>query len=221
MAKRESHLGSASLAGSQGADRPPDCYQIRQLIENWVLWRDSGDWDRLGSIWHPEGRMATTWFQASANDFIARSRLAWNAGMKVYHTLGGSSIDVRSSRAIAQTRMHITQRASVDGVMVDVDCLGRFWDAFERRGERWGLLLRQPIYELDRISSVDPQAGLALDPELLARFPEGYRHLAYVQTLLGFEINPNLPGTRGPEVEALQERGQRWLSGESTTCLGV
>jgi len=42
-----------------------------------------------------------------------------------------------------------------------------------------GLVLRQPIYEKDRLDPLDPSAKLALDAELLARFPEGYRHLAY------------------------------------------
>jgi len=44
------------------------------------------------------------------------------------------------------------------------------------------LLHRQPIYEKDRIDPVDPAARLELDAEALAKFPEGYRHLAYIQT---------------------------------------
>jgi hypothetical protein len=55
--------------------------EIRTLIENWVLWRDSGDWDRFATLWHPQGRMVTTWSQAvPAAEFIARSRRAWESG---------------------------------------------------------------------------------------------------------------------------------------------
>ena len=32
---------------------------IRELIENWTLWRDAGEWDRFATVWHPEGRMWT------------------------------------------------------------------------------------------------------------------------------------------------------------------
>ena len=196
-----------------------DRFEIRQLIDDWVLWRDAGEWDRFATIWHKEGRMNTTWSHASASDFIARSRTAWNAGIKVLHTLGGSSIDIQDARAIAQTKMQIIQRAPVHGVIVDVSCHGRFWDAFEKRDGRWGLLFRQPIYETDRMSPVDPAATLALEPDLLASFPEGYRHLAYLQTQLGFDVSKSLPGTRGPEMEKLQERGCRWLAGEDSACL--
>jgi len=47
---------------------------IRELIENWVLWRDAGDWDRFATVWHDDGWMTATWFQGSARDFIAVSR---------------------------------------------------------------------------------------------------------------------------------------------------
>ena len=85
-------------------------------------------------------------------------------------------------RAIAQTKMTISQRALVHGVLVDVVCTGRFYDFFEKRDGRWGLVLRQPIYEKDRMDPVDPAAKLQLTPELLNAFPEGYRHLAYLQS---------------------------------------
>ena len=73
------------------------------------------------------------------------------------------------------------QRGPVDGVLCDVACTGRFYDFFEQRDGRWGIVLRQPIYEKDRLDPVDPAASLTLDPDVLARFPEGYRYLAYLQ----------------------------------------
>ncbi len=190
-----------------------DRLEIRELLENWVIWRDSGDWDRFATVWHDGGKMNATWFQASAPDFIARSRKAFEAGMVGLHTLGGGSIDVVGSRAVAQTKMQILQRATVHDVVVDVSCNGRFVDALEKRDGRWGMLLRQPVYELDRIHLIDPSATLALDQNLLSSFPEGYRHLAYVQTKLGFDVSTTLPGTRGPGIEALMTRLRRWLNG--------
>ena len=74
-------------------------------------------------------------------------------------------------------------------------------------------MLRQPIYEKDRMDPVDPAARLELDPALLARFPEGYRHLAYLQTGIGYTVKPDMPGLKGPEVEALYARGRAWLEG--------
>jgi hypothetical protein len=75
-------------------------------------------------------------------------------------------------------------------------------------------VLRQPIYEQDRMTPVDPGARLELDAALLAEFPEGYRHLAYLQTRIGYDVKRDMPGLRGPEVEALYRSGADWLRGE-------
>ena len=187
---------------------------IRDLLECWVIWRDGGEWDRFATLWHPAGWMAATWFQAPAADFIARSRAAWEGGLCVYHLLGGSAIDLAGERAVAETRMQIIQRAPVHGVEADVTCLGRFCDALERVEGRWLLRVRQPVYELDWIRPVDPAATLTLDEDLLASFPVGYRHLAYLQTGLGFEVSRDLPGTRGPAIGAYRDKARRWLANE-------
>jgi hypothetical protein len=189
---------------------------IRALVENWAVWRDAGDWERFASCWHEDGFMMATWCQAPWRDFIAASRAGWEKGVSILHFLGGHSADLAGSRAIAQTKMTISQRAEVEGVRVDVVCTGRFYDFVEKRDGRWGVVLRQPIYEKDRMDPVDPGTLLTLDAELLARFPEGYRHLAYLQTRIGYEVKRDMPGLKGAEVEALYARGQHWLAGSAT-----
>jgi hypothetical protein len=74
---------------------------------------------------------------------------------------------------------------------------------------------RQPIYEKDRLDPVDPAASIKLDPSLLSQFPEGYRHLAYLQSKIGFKVKLGLPGLRGPEVEKLYIEGKAWLEGSA------
>jgi len=198
-------------------DTACDRRAIRELIENWVLWRDAGDWERFRTVWHDDGRMMATWFQGSADEFIRVSREGWERGVSILHFLGGSSIDVTGNRAVAQTKMTISQRGDVDGVLCDVVCTGRFYDFLEKRAERWGLVLRQPIYEKDRLDPVDPAARLELERALLDRFPPGYRHLAYIQTRIGYKVKPDMPGLKGREVEALYERGRSWLRGAPLT----
>lgn len=196
-----------------------DRVAIREAIENWMIWRDAGEWDRFATLWHPEGRMHTTWFQASGAEFAVRSRRAFETGVTVLHLMSGISIDVAGDRAISQTRSTIMQRGQIDGVEVDVSCHGRFWDAWQRVGDAWLLRLRQPIYEIDHLAPLEPDAVLHLDPTLLGSFPVGYRHLAYLQTKLGFDVIKSMPGTHGPEVAALRERGKAWLAGDDADCL--
>ena len=188
---------------------------IRQTVDDWVVWRDAGDWERFATVWHDDGWMTATWLQGSAEEFIQASREGFEKGVNILHFLGGWSCDISGTRAISQTKMTINQRAEVDGVLVDVVCTGRFYDFFEKRDGRWGIVRRQPIYEKDRLDPVDPAAVLKLDADLLGRFPEGYRHLAYLQSKNGFEVKLGLPGLRGPEVEKVYSDGEAWLAGSA------
>ena len=196
------------------ADIAADKITIRELVENWAVWRDARLWDRYRTVWHSDGRMMATWFQGSFEEFIKVNDEGWARGVRILHFLGGSSVDVAGDRAVADTKMTISQRAPVDGVVCDVVCTGRFYDFFARREGRWGMVLRQPIYEKDRLDPVDPAAKLVLDQKLLASFPkDGYRHLAYLQSRIGYKVKTDMPGMDGPELDALYARGERWLKG--------
>ena len=194
-----------------------DRLAIRELIENWVVWRDAGDWARFRTVWHDDGVMMATWFQGPAEEFIRVSREGWERGVSILHFLGGSSIDLAGSRAVGQTKMTISQRAVVEGVPSDIVCTGRFYDFLEKRDGRWGLVLRQPIYEKDRLDPLPQGAVPVLDEAVLRGFPEGYRHLAYAQQKIGYTVKRDMPGLKGPEVEALYRRGAQWLSGGPAT----
>mgnify|MGYP003584344936 FL=1 len=186
---------------------------IRRMIERWAVWRDAGDWERFATVWHPEGVMMATWFQGPYTEFIRVTKEGWAKGVSILHFLGGSAIEVAGERAIAQTKMTISQRGMVDGVLCDVVCTGRFYDFVEKHEGEWKLLHRQPIYEKDRIDPVDPAATVKLDADVLAGLPEGYRHLTYIQQRIGYTVKLDMPMLKGPAVEELSRRGARWLAG--------
>src|SRR5579872_6295008 len=171
-----------------GDQESEDRSAIVALVNNWAVWRDAGDWERFRTVWHADGRMNATWKQGTAEEFIKASIDGWNRGVSILHFLGGMSIDLEATRAIAQTKMTISQRGEVHGVLCDVVCTGRFYDFIEERDGRWGLVLRQLIYEKDRMDPVELATALHLDENVLAQFPEGYRHLAYMQTSIGFTV---------------------------------
>ncbi len=194
-----------------------DELRIRQTIERWAVWRDAGDWARFATVWHPEGRMEATWFQGPFADFIRVTQEGWAKGVSILHFLGGSAIEVNGERAIAQTKMTISQRGMVEGedgpVMCDVVCTGRFYDFMTKHEGEWKVLHRQPIYEKDRIDPLDSTAQLKLDAKVLASMPAGYRHLAYIQTRIGYTVKMDMPMLQGPVVDELYKRGARWLAG--------
>jgi hypothetical protein len=81
----------------------PDLYRadrvaIRDVIENWAIWRDAGDWERFATVWHDDGWMAATWFQGPASEFIKVSKEGWEKGVRIFalsrwpeHRSGGES----------------------------------------------------------------------------------------------------------------------------------
>jgi hypothetical protein len=190
---------------------------IQQLVDNWAIFSDSGNWSRFAECWHDDGFMCATWFQAPCADFIAARRKGFENGVSIIHFHGGFTCDIVGVRAVSQTKMTISQRAEVEGVLVDVTCTGRFYDFHEKRDGRWGMVRRQPIYEKDRMDPVDPRATLNLDTTLLQQFPAGYRHLAYLQSRLGYKVvKRGLPELRGQEVEKLYADGTSWLNGAAS-----
>ncbi len=196
-------------------DERGDRLAIRDVVENWVIARDSADWDLFRRQWHDDGYMMATWFQGPRDDFIRVSADGFAKGVNILHFTGASQATLAAdgTRAISQTRMTILQRGLVHGVLADVACTGRFYDFFAKRGGRWGIVLRQPIYEKDRLDPVTPGAVIEFDQDVLSAYPEGYRYLAYLQVQAGYPVKTDMPGLRGPEVEALYARGAAWLAG--------
>ena len=192
-----------------------DKLAIREVVENWVIARDSADWNLFREQWHDDGYMMATWFQGPRDDFMKVSQEGFAKGVNILHFTGASQAEVQGTRAISQTRMTILQRGLVHGVLADVACTGRFYDFFEKRQGKWAIVLRQPIYEKDRLDPVTPGETIEFDQDLLAKYPEGYRYLAYLQVQAGYPVKVDMPGLRGPAVEALYARGAAWLAGEN------
>src|ERR1044071_1586484 len=95
-------------------DVTDDRHTIRQLVEDWAVLRDARMWERFRTVWHEDGVMQATWFQGSCDAFIKVSEEGYQRGVRILHFLGGSTVDVAGNRAIAQTKMTISQRAKVE-----------------------------------------------------------------------------------------------------------
>ena len=191
-----------------------DVLAIRDLIERWVVYRDSLIWDKFREVWHPEGVMTATWSQGPFEEFIARTEVGVKNGLNILHILGGSAIEVNGNRAVSMTKVLISQRAELDGVMCDVNCHAKHYDLWEKRGGRWGLVYRGTIAEKDRADPVKSGETVTLDRSILEQFPVEYRHLAYLQTKIGYTVDKDCPRMSGGKtLEALYQKGADWLAG--------
>lgn len=182
---------------------------ITEAVQNWAFARDFGDWDRLRQVFHPDGVMTSTRFTGPAEAFIANA--AKNKTSRSTHFMGGTSVRLNGNKAIAESRMILLSRTTLDGTEVDVTCYGRFYDRFAKHEAAWRILRRNAIYEKDRIEPVRPGVPLRLDEAELGRFPEGYRYLAYVQSKSGSTVDLGLPTPRSAALEQLYREGIAWL----------
>jgi hypothetical protein len=193
-----------------------DRLAIRELVDNWMMWRDARIWEPIPALFHEGGRLMTTWGgQSTQDEFAVAAQAGFERGDRMLHSNGGTTVEVVGHRGVSQTKLRIMQRGVLEGVLCDVTCIGRDYDFVEKRDGRWGFILRQPIYERDFVEPVDPSLSVHLDQERLARYPEGYARLAYLQESLGYRIIPTMPVHTGPDLEALYEQGAAWLRGEN------
>jgi len=191
-----------------------DIMQIRDLVERWAVYRDSFLWDKFRTVWHDDGVMAATWTIGHFEDFIKITEEGRKHGLNIMHILGGSAIEVEGNRAVVMTKFMILQRAVVEGVLCDVTCYARHYDLWEKREGRWGLVYRETIADKDRIDPVNNAETVMLDPALLEQFPIEYRHLAYLQTKAGYNVNKDCPRiSGGASTDALFKKGEDWLRG--------
>ena len=184
---------------------------IREAVENWALWRDSGRWRELRALYTAAAVVHTTWFVGTAAEFVQRCMEAAGRGSRSQHFIGAVCVELNGARAIAESRAMLLVRAPLHGVEVDVTCWLRFYDWFVHEARSWRIHMRSGVYEKDRLDPVDPSQDIVLDAAELARYPAGYRHLAYLQAAGGARITPDLPTPGSEALARLYAEGERWL----------
>jgi hypothetical protein len=193
------------------AEQLADRFAIVEAVGNWALWRDTGRWDRLRSLYTSDAIQHTTWFVGPAAQFIEH---CMKRGVsRSQHFVGACSVELNGTRAIAETRLVLLARGVLQDVEVDITCHGRSYDRLVREGGAWRISRREMIYEKDRLDPVDPAATVRLDAAELARYPSGYRHLALLQASGGARITPDLPTPGSEALARLYGEGERWLKG--------
>jgi hypothetical protein len=189
-----------------------DELEIADVIQSWGFWRDQAAWDKLATTFHPGGTIHVSWFHGDFADFIRASQEMRKTRRGSKHDIGGSRIEVRGHRALAETNVKIMGRRELHGVEVDSTAWSRFYDFFERR-ERWAICRRVAVYEKDRVDPVVPGTSIPFDAARLAGMPKAYRFLGYSLALGGFPVSSDLPTDDSPALEALLRQAEAWVKG--------
>ena len=195
-----------------------DQFQIAQLMQNWGNWRDTGDWERLRNCYTPDATMVTTWYDGPATGFLeasiqGRARQPEDRGGM--HIVGGTTSYIKGNRATAETRITLLLRGMLQNKLVDVTMYGRFFDCLVKSGGQWCIQSREPVYDRDFMRTVDPGDSISLDAAELAKYPFGFRHLAYLQCSEGHSITLSIPDQYSDGEKAIYDKGKAWLEGAS------
>ena len=118
---------------------------------------------------------------------------------------------MRSEDATRKERVYWRMFRETGAPRVTEEDLAYFRDHPDEIDEVLGVGLTGLLYVGQHADEVNVPGGEVV--ELLGQFPEGYRHLAYLQSKNGFEVRGGLPGLRGPELQTLYSEGKAWLAG--------
>jgi hypothetical protein len=188
--------------------------EIAALVSAWAFCRDQGSWDALLATFHEGATISISWFDGPHADFVAASKaMAARGDAIVQHHLGVPRIRVHGNRALSDVDVTILVRARTPIGEVDSTSYARFYDRLEKRSGTWKVSRRTAIYEKDRAAPVSRPTLPEAFFEGLDRFPAEVRFLAAGLERAGQRLSPRLVRDKSPEMRALYDEGEAWLSG--------
>jgi len=194
--------------------------QITELCKGWPVYRDASEWKNYRSLFAKEGAYVwTTWSGGlTIEKFIEVSIKGRANGDFIMHRENGTlaNVNLSKSRGIGKMKATITQRFTIKGVPIDVECDCRFiFFALLQDGE-WKAQYVKLFYEKDKAIPVDGQTmpeGVFVKEEL-EKYTEGYKYLAVAQNSLGHPILNDLPNAGNKGWYDMYKAMADWLQGE-------
>lgn len=185
---------------------------VRRTLEEWGVFRDSGQWQALEGLFHPDGVIRVAWYEGHFKGFIERSKASFGKGF-AKHVMCSSAVRIEGKRAFAETNVILLGRGELDGVGCYGETHMRYLDCLHKAvSGRWQIADRATVYDHDQILPAVPGGVVAIPEAAIARWPIEYRYLAMRLDARGATLVENLP-TKGSELEAsIRERGATWLA---------
>jgi hypothetical protein len=185
--------------------------ELTQLVLHERQGRDRGWWQQMRDCFHPGARVRLSWFEGTAEAFVAASQAMGERGDQATHRLGPPVVHARGDRAIVELPMIVDFRIELDGVEADLASTGRLLYRAESRDGRWRIVAIEAIYQRDSLVASVPGTQLSIAPEELDGFRPSYRLLAYYLNRRGYTVDATLYGDDRPdEVAELYDSAFTW-----------
>ncbi len=184
---------------------------IRRLVDAWGFARDGREWDMLADTFQPDGTITVSWYSGPFSGFVEICRTRQNAAFSK-HMMGGSRVELRDRRALAETDVLLFMRGPVDGIEMIGQTNMRFLDRIERREDDvWRILDRVALYDHDMILPAVPGEAPLIGKEELEGDAPGHRFLAWRLRRNGRTVPPDLFGLGSAREAELRQQRAAWL----------
>ena len=192
-------------------DKQADILAISELIYSERHWRDTGQWEKMHSAYHPESVVRVAWFHGTGFEFVEASKGIHRQGQSK-HRLSPTLVRLNDDRGLAETDTVIEVRTLFGDIEVDITANCRLLSRVRKDDGIWRLASLDAIYEKDMLVPVNPSDRLEINREELRQYRSSYRFLCYTNQHMGRSVNPNLPGDDRPDtVAALYSEAEDWL----------
>jgi hypothetical protein len=188
-----------------------DVDALTQLVLRERQGRDRGWWTQMRECFAHDATIRLSWFEGTADEFIAGSQAMAARGDQASHRLSPPVVHVMGDRAVVELPMIVEFRTVIDGVEADLASMGRLLYRAASRDDRWRIVRMDAIYQRDTLAPSIPGTPLHVSAEDLAGFRPAYRLLAYHLSRRGYTIGSDLYGDdRRDEVEELYRATFAW-----------
>ena len=204
--------------------------RVRELVEYDRYCNDYHHKEEQAKLWFPDGRVITTWFNGSFEQYRTASPVSGEKrpvveapeqipGLRVLvnHRVNNTLVWLKGTRAVAEVICTLCFRTPLGWDWVDLTCMCRMHYRCEKRDGRWGIVYFEGIYERDSLKPLFGENKLTVTEQELEKYRPINRYMGYRRDRFegGVDYSAQWAGSDKPQtVERIYNESSRWLSGE-------
>lgn len=189
-----------------------DRIAICELVQRERAARDMQRWDELAASYTEASEIDISWFHGTGKAFTEASRKMADNGLRTFHQMGPTIVEINGDRALAETGCAIHAIGNFAGAGADVVGYSRLFERVQRISRQWLIAGLQIVYIQDMILPLNPSNVPHIDPAELAGYRASYKFLSFLIASAGHVPRTDLPGVDKPETVAnLIRQSQDWL----------